>query len=356
MSQDRSYRLATAAGAISDDVIARCQIHRRDPSSSLPATSDERATNANCRTDSLTQLSFLAEAVRRNEPALFEDYLSWARSASSARGVCGERMREKLRLLQGALYRHIPAADAAVAAAIIDTSLDRWSLPSNQPPTFLVPGAPNVLLARQYLESLLRADRKGAIDLIRHALHEGMPLKSIYLDVFQQSQRELGRLWQLNKVTVAQEHYCTAATQAIMNRFFNEVLETPRIGRSVLAFCVEGDLHEIGVRIVADFFELAGWDCDFLGANTPSAMLVDSLATSPFDLIAISATMTYHVAQIEAFIVALRARTDIPRIPVLVGGGPFLADENLWQRIGADGWATDAASAVRKGTELVEAR
>lgn len=344
-------QLPENAVAITEDVIAEAYARRPE----LLARFGVRG-RALYRRDNLYHLSFLAEAVRSGEQALFVDYVVWARSMLSARGVPAELLIENLQLLREAICRHVPPGEAAAAAASIDASLELLPGLPTEPPSFLSPSSPNGRLAQDYLGLLLKGDRKGAAALIRHATGDGLALERLYLDVFQQSQREIGRLWQLNRITVAQEHYCTAATQAIMNQFFSRILETPRIGRRVIALCVAGDLHEIGLRIVADLFELAGWDCDFLGANTPAESLLGSLVEAPPDLVCLSVTMTFHVELVESFIRALRAREETRRIPVLVGGRPFSVAEGLWQRIGADGWAWDGESAVKKGTELARHR
>ena len=351
MADDRGNHLTAKAAAITDDVIATDYAQRPE----LLARFGERGRTL-YRRDNLYHLSFLTEAVRLGEPALFVDYVAWAKSMLSSHGVPVEHLVENLRLLRTAICRHVPPDEAAAAAVPIDKSLQALALPGAEPATFCASASPHGGLALDYLTLLLKADRKGAAGLIHRAVGEGLPLQRIYLDVFQQSQREVGRLWQLNRITVAQEHYCTAATQAIMNQFFGQVLETPRIDRRVIAFCVAGDLHEIGLRIVADLFELAGWECDFLGANMPADSIFDMLTAAPPDLIAVSATMTFHLELVEEFIRTLRARPDIAHIPVMVGGRPFLIAENLWQRVGADGWAADAETAVARGSELVDGR
>ena len=68
-------------------------------------------------------------------------------------------------------------------------------------------------VAARYLEALLRGNRKEACRLILSAVEEGTSVKSVYLEVFQPVQREMGRLWQTNEVTVAQEHYHRAPLQ-----------------------------------------------------------------------------------------------------------------------------------------------
>jgi len=346
-----SEHLVEHASAITEDVIATDYARRPE----LLARYGERGRTM-YRRDNGYNLSYLAEALRSSEPALFVDYVGWAKSMLTAHGVPVDLLVENLRLLKAAICRQLPDSETAPAGVIIDEALALLPALPAVPPSFVSDTSSNGRLAQDYLEQLLNGDRREAAALIHGAVRAGLPLKRVYLDVFQQSQREIGRLWQLNRVTVAQEHYCTAATQAIMNQFLPRILEAPRIGRKVIALGVSGDLHEIGLRIVADLFELAGWDCDFIGANTPAESIIDSLPKAAPDLIAVSATMTYHVELVEKFIRALRARADTRHIPVLVGGRPFLVTETLWQRVGADGWAYDAESAVARGNELVQQR
>ena len=63
---------------------------------------------------------------------------------------------------------------------------------------------------------------------------------------------------------MAQEHYCTAATQLIMSQLYPYIFTTGKNGRVLVGTCVSGDLHEIGVRMVSDFFEMEGWDTFYL--------------------------------------------------------------------------------------------
>jgi len=97
---------------------------------------------------------------------------------------------------------------------------------------------------------------------------KGFLYKELYLKVSQRTQREVGRLWQLNRISVAQEHFCTGATQQIMAFLYPHLFRGGSKARRVLVACVGKELHEIGARMVADFFELEGWDSYFIGANT----------------------------------------------------------------------------------------
>jgi len=207
--------------------------------------------------------------------------------------------------------------------------------------------------ADAYLEALLRLDRDLAHRLILDAVAGGVSVEDIYVHVLQRSLYELGRLWELNRVTVAQEHYCTAATQLIMCQLYPMICSTQKQGRAMIATCVGGELHEIGVRMLADLLELNGWDTHYLGANTPTPSLLRLIEDYPVDLLAISATLTAHIDMVAAMIGALRTSEAGRRVKVLVGGQAFNADRTLWRAIGADGYAADGREGVMLANRLV---
>jgi len=205
---------------------------------------------------------------------------------------------------------------------------------------------PQIGLAKRYLDFLLRGERQAALDLVQDAIRSGTGIREIWLRVFQGSQYEIGRLWQSNKISVAQEHYCTAATQMIMSQLYSHVFSGPRHRRVLVTACAPGELHELGMRMVADFFEMDGWDTYHLGANMPVAALVAYVAQRRPDLLGLSATMTFHLEGVTAMIRALRASQETCGVRIMVGGHSFSRELDLWRDIGADGYARDAESAL----------
>ncbi|MEI6213694.1 MAG: cobalamin-dependent protein [Desulfuromonadales bacterium] len=209
-------------------------------------------------------------------------------------------------------------------------------------------------IATDYLAALLSSNREGAQQIITAALErDDVSIKDIYLHVFQPVQYELGHLWLQNKISVSEEHYCTAATQTIMSDLYPQTISPHRIGKTVVAACIGSELHEIGVRMVVDFFEMDGWDTFYLGSAATLNTLATAIDTHKADLVALSATMTYHIPDMRKLITAVR--TAFPeRTPlIMVGGMPFVADHDLWRQVGADVWATDAEQAIRVATDRV---
>lgn len=116
-----------------------------------------------------------------------------------------------------------------------------------------------------------------------------------------------------------------------------------------------GELHEIGMRMVADFFEMRGWDTMFLGANMPMAGVLKAIADRQPDLLAISVTMTFHIPDAARLIGRVRAGAGAEKTKILVGGRPFNMAGNLWKKVGADAWAADARQAADYGERLLGA-
>ena len=122
----------------------------------------------------------------------------------------------------------------------------------------------------------------------------------------------------------------------------------------LVAACVQGDLHEIGIRVVSDFFEIEGWDTYYLGANTPTSGILDTLSQRRAEVLALSATMTFHVRALAEVIRAGRAAAACRNVKIVVGGYPFNVAPTLWQAVGADGYASSAGPAVSVANRLVE--
>lgn len=208
--------------------------------------------------------------------------------------------------------------------------------------------------ARDYLELILDGKREEASKYIFELLEAGTTIKELYLHVFQAAQHEIGRLWQMNRISVAQEHYCTAATQLIMSQLYPYIFQGEKTGNRLIATCVSGELHEIGIRMVADFFELDGWDTYYLGANMPGEEIVGAIIEQNAKILAVSVTMTYNTSLAEQLITQVRETPECNQVKIMAGGFPFLINRGLYAEIGADATAADAEKAVKTARNLIE--
>jgi methylmalonyl-CoA mutase cobalamin-binding domain/chain len=310
--------------------------------------------HAKCVQDVRYTLAALAQAIAVGSPRIFAAYIDWIKVLFAGLKIPVRELAESLEITGDVLCGRFPEA-VGVVRDYIDLGQRHLATAPDDIASYLDNPHPLSALARAYLDALRDGDRPEAGRLILSAVAGGVNVKDVYQHVFLPVQHEIGRLWQLNQLGVAEEHYCTAATQLVMSQLHSHFANATRNGRRVVATCVGSDLHEIGLRMVADFFELGGWDTYYLGANTPTSSIVQTLTTRGADILAVSATMSFHIKLVADLIERVRDVDSIRQIKILVGGYAFDIDPELWRSIGADGYAPGPEDAVAVAHGLVAA-
>lgn len=328
----------TAAAAIRDSLdrlaeeIAR-EHERRHPEvfARYPAVGRQR-----CLEDARFHLQYLAAALDAGSRDMFADYISWAKVMLAARNVPPSDLADNLAIVESVVDGE--------AAEYVRSAIDALPSMPDGIPSFLDEQAPLANVASGYLRALLRGSRREAASLILETVEDGTPARDIYVQVFEPVQQELGRLWQLNRITVAQEHFCTAATQQVMTQLYGQLFAGEKLPRRAVGMCVGGELHEIGLRIVTDLLEIAGWQTWYLGANTPPASAVQMCVDNKANVLLVSATLPPHLATVREVIRLFRANEKLAKAKarVIVGGRAFRMEPELWRAIGADGYAKNA--------------
>ena len=197
-----------------------------------------------------------------------------------------------------------------------------------------------------YLSAVRSGDRRAAFRVVEDALAAGLDMRTIYLEVFQPTLREIGRLWQQNILSVAEEHLATAITSSAMLRLSGET-ELVEGSRTLIAACTETERHEIGLRMLCDFMDAEGWETIFLGPSVPPESLQRMVRERKPDVVALSASIAPHLPQLRSTIASLREAAG-PRQPLFVVGGRIFHDQpQLVGQVGADLTAQDAAQAVQ---------
>lgn len=209
-------------------------------------------------------------------------------------------------------------------------------------------------LRARYLKALLAGQRREALRLVlEEGLGRGASALDVHLGVIQEAQRELGRLWEENTVSVAQEHLASAISSTALAHVYDRAPREPSNGRKVVVACVEGEQHDLPARLVADALDLAGFEVRFLGASVPTDHLLLLLQDERPDLLALSVTMAFNVPAVRAAVERVR-RAD-PGLPLLVGGNACVWLRGLVQELavstGRD--AREVVGVVRRLTGVV---
>jgi len=216
--------------------------------------------------------------------------------------------------------------------------------------------APLSAPAREFIHLLREKGPEAARSRLRELLEAGTPTSAMYIGILTPALREVGRLWAIGEMSVADEHYFSEATQQIMASLLPHPPAQPIPTLRCVVLPVSGEQHLIGARMVGDLLTLSGAEVRFLGAHLSIGHMRETLLASPPDLVALSVTMPAFVNTAADTIRALREKRALSRTRVMVGGQAFEGQPTLWKRIGADGLAADAADAVSTALRLVAGR
>ena len=120
------------------------------------------------------------------------------------------------------------------------------------------------------------------------------------------------------------------------------------LGKVVIG-TVAGDLHDIGKNLVAMMIESAGFEVIDLGVDVPVEKFVEAASADGVKIVACSALLTTTMPAMEATVAALKATGKDYKI--MVGGAPI--NQEYADKLGADAYTPDAATAAKKAKELV---
>jgi methanogenic corrinoid protein MtbC1 len=300
---------------------------------------------------------YMRESLATNDPAIFLDYISWVKVRLDSLNIPRVTLERSLGAFNDVLLRELPKEAGERASAYIAKANDSLTHPPLDIPTYIRDDNPLANDARAYLAAVISPNREDARLLLMGLLDRNVSVRDIYRYIFQPVLQETGRLWQTHQLSIAQEHYITAATQLFMSLLYDRMMEEKRKqkrkNRYIITTCVSDEHHDIGIRMVADFFEMDGWDTLYTGANTPSQSLIKMIQAHRADAIAISCTIAFHIPWAFELIQEIRAEPTLSGTRILVGGYLFNLKPDLWQCIGADAGASTADEAVEKVNRLI---
>ena len=191
--------------------------------------------------------------------------------------------------------------------------------------------------ARRLREDLTAAlaagDKAAAVRAALRVVESGeLGVVALYREVLTPLLIETGDGWQRGSVRIWEEHLASATIRTIVEALYPRVLQAkaarPAAGRSVVLACPPEEGHDLGLRMVADRFEMAGWSTYFIGADTPLDELVDAGRRLGVEAVALSLSTHFHKVALRGLVERLRRA--LPGVRIWLGGPAF--------RSGCEGW------------------
>lgn len=208
-------------------------------------------------------------------------------------------------------------------------------------------------LADLYLAAVLAGDRIEALRIIREdGVSAGLSVNQVYLGVIQNVQYRIGSLWERGEISVSQEHLATGISQLAIAQLYSMMNREASNGLRVVIACVPGEIHDMGPRILADFFEMAGFDVRYLGADVPTDEIISAVKLYQPALIALSATMSYHLSAFRETVDALRNQFG-EHLLIAAGGQAFRLTPEILEELEIPVHAEDARQLIQKSRDAL---
>ena len=136
------------------------------------------------------------------------------------------------------------------------------------------------------------------------------------------------------------EHVRSGIIRSIVECVYPYVLkEKKELGKEnmgrVIIMCPRYEDHELGARMVSDFFTIAGYDSTFIGANTPEKTIIKAIESIKPKFISMSVTNYYNLVATKKIIEYIKSTVE-DKMTFLLGGFAFNSNPNAYKEIGGD--------------------
>ena len=199
-------------------------------------------------------------------------------------------------------------------------------------------------------EAVIKGDQNTALSVTKEALDEGMSPETVLADGLIAGMNVIGARFKNNEVYIPEVLIAARAMKTAM-----EILEPKLVEAGVEPLAkaaigtVQGDLHDIGKNLVVMMLKGAGFEVIDMGVDVTPEKFVETIKETGVKIVGMSALLTTTMPAMENSVKALRdAGCDCK---IMIGGAPVT--QGYADKIGADGYAADAASAVDTAKSLI---
>jgi methanogenic corrinoid protein MtbC1 len=172
-------------------------------------------------------------------------------------------------------------------------------------------------LRRDYLDQIRAGDRGAALELALAPLREGeLGLAPFYDDVLTPVAAQVGDLWHIGAISVADEHFATTVHREAQQQARDLFDAAEPNGRVAVLACAPEEQHELGLQMAANVLRLAGYAVELLGARMPARDLARFVEQRTPDVVLLSCTTPITITGLIDAVRQVRALG----VPTLVGG------------------------------------
>ena len=176
-------------------------------------------------------------------------------------------------------------------------------------------------ISQRFLEHAVSGETHAAATSVLLADDLGMPLARIFDEILRPALHEVGDRWAAGELAVGQEHEISEIARDVISELTLRHARVDPGGQAVVAACVAGEHHDLGLRMVMGVLRQRGLRVHFLGADVAAGFLLESVRLRQPDLVILSASLDARLPALRATVTALqRAALGDVRPRIVVGG------------------------------------
>lgn len=206
-----------------------------------------------------------------------------------------------------------------------------------------------------YLEAVRDTDRLAAGSIIRELENEGIPPEKIVFKVITPSLEQMIDDFYNDRIILSQHFISVRISEEQIDYLLPSFAQVETDPLKIVLGASSGDFHGLGKKIVAGSLKAKRIDVVDLGLNVSAEKFVDAAVETGASVIGISSMMV-HTATGEDGPLRVRKILDerklSSKIKLLVGGAPYLFDDQMYLDVGADAWGRNGLEAADKIREL----
>lgn len=166
-------------------------------------------------------------------------------------------------------------------------------------------------ISKKLSQFLLEKNVASGWSCVEDTMDQGYNSAFIYDFILRDAMYRIGEMWEENKISVAHEHLATGTCELILTKYHLEKLNDRLIEENspsprAMFFCVEGEEHDLGLKMASSLFEEYGWDVYDLGSNLPLDYAEYSLKKWQPDVVCISLSIRHHLPKLKETIERLQ--------------------------------------------------
>ena len=182
-------------------------------------------------------------------------------------------------------------------------------------------------IAERFLTLAAAGDLPAAQGIVLGLADLGVSLEEVFQQILTPALYELGRRWKAGELLVGQEKEISALSRDLIAELSLRSSREPVDDTSIVAACVEGEYHELGLRMIVGLLQSRGYLVHYLGPSVSPRFLVEAVRLRAPAVVLLSATLETHLVAVEETVRALRAALQPGEMPKLVIGGQILQDQ-----------------------------